>query len=57
VHPDDALIAVGEKLWRAEWGELPVVDPRAPDVPLGTVTRKALLGAVDRELLQRDPRT
>lgn len=54
VAPDDSLLEVGEKLWNVDWGELPVVDPAAPDRPLGTVTRRGLLGAFDRELLQRD---
>jgi CBS domain-containing protein len=54
VAPDDSLLEVGEKLWAVDWGELPVVDPAAPDRVLGTVTRRGLLGAFDRELLQRD---
>ncbi|MFO0747746.1 MAG: chloride channel protein [Myxococcota bacterium] len=52
--PDDSLVVLGEKLWSVDWGELPVVDPQAPDVLLGVITRRALLGAFDRELLQRD---
>ncbi len=54
VDPDDSLLAIGEKLWRVDWGELPVVDPAAPQRPLGTISRRGLLGALDRELLQRD---
>ncbi len=52
--PDDSLVALGEKLFAVDWGELPVVDPRSPERPIGVVTRRALLGAFDRELLQRD---
>jgi len=52
--PDDSLVNLGEKLFAVDWGELPVVDPMHPQVPLGVVTRRALLGAFDRELLQRD---
>jgi CIC family chloride channel protein len=54
IGPDDTMLAVGEKLWNVDWGELPVVDPAAPARPIGTVSRRALLGAFDRELLQRD---
>ncbi len=57
VAPDDDLLAIGEKLWQVDWGELPVVDPAAPQRPLGTVTRRGLLGAFDRELFQRDTLT
>lgn len=52
--PDDSLVSLGEKLFAVDWGELPVVDPQRPQIPLGVVTRRALLGAFDRELLQRD---
>ncbi len=52
--PDDSLVSLGEKLFAVDWGELPVVDPRRPHEPLGVVTRRGLLGAFDRELLQRD---
>ena len=52
--PDDSLVSLGEKLFAVDWGELPVVDPKRPQVPLGVVTRRSLLGAFDRELLQRD---
>jgi CIC family chloride channel protein len=52
--PDDSLLVLGEKLWNVDWGELPVVDPRDPSRPIGVITRRALLGAFDRELLQRD---
>jgi len=51
---DESLLEIAEKLWRVDWGELPVVDPSAPQRPLGTISRRRLLGALDRELLQRD---
>jgi len=54
VRPDDTLLEIGEKLWHVDWGELPVVDPATPSEVLGTVTRRGLLGAFDRELIQRD---
>lgn len=54
VAPDDSLLEIGEKLWRVDWGELPVVDPADPERPVGIVSRRGLLGALDRELLQRD---
>jgi len=54
IRPDDSLLEIGEKLWSVDWGELPVVDPAHPDRPVGAVTRRGLLGAFDRELLQRD---
>jgi hypothetical protein len=57
LRPDDTMLEIGEKLWHVEWGELPVVDPGMPQRPIGIVTRKGLLGAFDRELIQRDALT
>lgn len=54
VRPNDTMLEIGEKLWNVDWGELPVVDAAAPGVVLGTVSRRGLLGAFDRELIQRD---
>jgi hypothetical protein len=54
VRPDETLLGIGEKLWNVDWGELPVIDPAHPNRVLGTVTRRGLLGAFDRELIQRD---
>jgi len=53
--PDDSLVVLGEKLWNVDWGELPIVEdgPQGPRL-VGVVMRRALLGAFDRELLQRD---
>jgi CIC family chloride channel protein len=52
--PDDDLLVLSEKLFDVDWGEVPVVDPKRPGHPLGIVTRRALLAAFDRELLERD---
>lgn len=54
VAPDDSLVDIGEKLFAVDWGELPVVSTSDPSTPMGVVTRRALLGAFDRELLQRE---
>ncbi|HET7788249.1 MAG TPA: chloride channel protein [Myxococcales bacterium] len=51
VAPQDSLLDLGEKLWSADWGELPVCDQGKL---LGVVTRRALLGALDAEVLRRD---
>lgn len=48
----DGLPSLVERLWPVEWGELPV---RGADGSIaGIVTRRGLLGALDRELLSRD---
>ncbi|MCC6619725.1 MAG: chloride channel protein [Deltaproteobacteria bacterium] len=53
--PEDSLVVLGEKLWNVDWGEMPIVETTDGAVRLvGVVTRRALLGAFDRELLQRD---
>jgi CIC family chloride channel protein len=52
--PDATLLDLSEKLWNVDWGEMPVVEPRDPSRLLGVVSRRAILGALDRELLQRD---
>lgn len=52
--PTDTLLELNELLGSTDWGEIPVVDPRAPEKLLGIVTRRALLGAFDRALLQRE---
>ena len=51
VAPQESLLDLGEKLWGTEWGELPVCDAGKL---LGVVTRRALLGALDAEVLRRD---
>jgi CIC family chloride channel protein len=52
VTPAEPLTSVNEKLWFRDLGHLPVVD--SPDTRrfLGIVTRRDLLGAIDREVLQ-----
>ena len=54
VRPDETLLDLSEKLWATDWGEVPVVDPGPPARLVGVVTRRTLLGALDREILQRD---
>ncbi len=51
VAPQESLLDLGEKLWTTEWGELPVCDEGKL---VGVVTRRALLGALDAEVLRRD---
>jgi CIC family chloride channel protein len=51
VAPQDSLLDLGQKLWTADWGELPVCHEGKL---LGVVTRRALLGALDAEVLRRD---
>ena len=52
VTPAEPLTSVNEKLWFRDLGQLPVVD--AAGRLVGIVTRRDLLGAFDREVLQRD---
>jgi CIC family chloride channel protein len=51
VAPQDTLIDLAQKLWTADWGELPVVEENRL---VGMVSRRALLGALDAEVLRRD---
>jgi CIC family chloride channel protein len=51
VAPQESLLDLAEKLWTAPWGELPVVEDGRL---FGVVTRRALLGALDAEVLRRD---
>lgn len=53
-RPEETLLDLSEKLWASDWGEVPVVEPGPPPRLLGVVTRRILLGALDREILQRD---
>ena len=53
VTPSEPLTSVNEKLWFRDLGQLPVVDPETRRF-LGIVTRRDLLGAFDREVLQRN---
>jgi CIC family chloride channel protein len=53
VTPAESLTSVNEKLWFRDLGHLPVVDSLDTRRFLGIVTRRDLLGAIDREVLQR----
>jgi CIC family chloride channel protein len=53
VTPGESLTSVNEKLWFRDLGHLPVVDTLETRRFLGIVTRRDLLGAIDREVLQR----
>jgi chloride channel protein, CIC family len=54
VTPTEPLTSVNEKLWFRDLGQLPVVDSAESRRFLGIVTRRDLLGAFDREVLQSD---
>jgi len=54
VTPSEPLTSVNEKLWFRDLGQLPVVDSAENRRFLGIVTRRDLLGAFDREVLQRN---
>jgi len=53
-RPEETLLDLSEKLWANDWGEIPVADPGPPPRLMGIVTRRTLLGAMDREILHRD---
>lgn len=53
VTPSESLTSVNEKLWFRDLGQLPVVDSLETRKFLGIITRRDLLGAFDREVLQR----
>jgi len=53
-RPEETLLDLSEKLWANDWGEIPVAEPGPPPRLIGIVTRRMLLGALDREILQRD---
>ncbi len=54
VTPAESLTSVNEKLWFRDLGQLPVVQDPETRTFLGVVTRRDLLGAFDREVLQRN---
>ena len=54
VTPSEPLTSVNEKLWFRDLGQLPVVESPENRRFLGVVTRRDLLGAFDREVLQRN---
>ena len=49
----DNLLELSEKLAPVDWGEIPVADAGGARLD-GVVTRRALVAAFDREILQRD---
>jgi CIC family chloride channel protein len=53
VAPDASVIELNEAFWQADLEQLPVVEP-ATGRFLGIVTRRDLLGAIDREILRRN---
>jgi CIC family chloride channel protein len=53
-RPEETLLDLSEKLWANDWGEIPVAELGPPPRLMGIVTRRTLLGAMDREILQRD---
>lgn len=53
VLPGDSLASVNEKLWLRDFGHLPVVEDATTRRFLGVVTRRDILGALDREILGR----
>jgi chloride channel protein, CIC family len=54
VTPEEPLTSVNEKLWFRDLGQLPVVESPQSRKFLGIVTRRDLLGAFDREVLQHN---
>jgi len=50
---DEPLSSVNAKLWLRDYGQLPVVESAETRRFLGVVTRRDILGAVDREILGR----
>ncbi len=54
VTPAEPLTSVNEKLWFRDLGQLPVVDSPETRRFQGIVTRRDLLGAFDREVLQHN---
>jgi CIC family chloride channel protein len=54
VTPSEPLTSVNEKLWFRDLGQLPVVESSETRRFLGIVTRRDLLGAFDREVLQHN---
>ncbi|MEB2314234.1 MAG: chloride channel protein [Sorangiineae bacterium] len=53
VAPDESVSSINEKLWFRDYGQLPVIDSPVSRRFLGIVTRRDILGAIDREVLQR----
>ena len=54
IAADASLAAVNEKLWFIDIGEVPVVESGPGTKFLGVITRRDLLGFLDREILRRN---
>ena len=53
-YPEEALVDVNRKLWMQDFGHLPVVSDEVERRFLGIVTRRDILGAVDRRILRQN---
>jgi len=53
LDPDLSIVEANEALWRADQEQLPVVERESGRV-IGVLTRRDLLGAIDREILRRN---
>jgi chloride channel protein, CIC family len=52
--PDESIADVNQRLWLQDVGHLPVVKSEKDRSYLGILTRRDVLGAVDREILKRN---
>jgi CIC family chloride channel protein len=52
LSPEASIVEANEALWRSEHEQLPVTEPDGRF--LGILTRRDLLGAIDREILRRN---
>jgi CIC family chloride channel protein len=52
--PDESIVDVNQRLWLQDVGHLPVVKSEQDRTYLGILTRRDVLGAVDREILKRN---
>jgi CIC family chloride channel protein len=52
--PDESIVDVNQRLWLQDVGHLPVVKSEKDRRYLGILTRRDVLGAVDREILKRN---
>jgi CIC family chloride channel protein len=52
--PEESIVDVNQRLWLQDVGHLPVVKSEQDRSYLGILTRRDVLGAVDREILKRN---
>ncbi|HYC77472.1 MAG TPA: chloride channel protein [Planctomycetota bacterium] len=52
--PDERIVDVNRRLWLQDVGHLPVVASETDRTFLGVVTRRDILGAVDRQILRQN---